>query len=80
MLYDGSTTPVTATPNANYVFVNWDDGSTANPRSDTNVTSDQTYTANFTAVATADNAVPHAWLVAQDPSWTSGIHWNCRRA
>jgi hypothetical protein len=73
VLYGGSTTSVTATPNANYVFVNWDDGSTANPRSDTNVTSDQTYTANFTAVATAVNAVPHAWLVAQDPSWTSGF-------
>ena len=73
VLYGGSTTPVTVTPNANYVFVNWDDGSTANPRSDTNVTSDQTYTANFAAVATADNAVPHAWLVAQDPSWTSGF-------
>jgi hypothetical protein len=73
VLYDGSTTEVTATPNANYAFVDWSDGSTANPRSDTNVTSSQTYTANFTAAVTGVNAVPHAWLTAQDPSWTSGF-------
>ncbi len=71
--YNGSTTEVTAVAAAYYSFSGWDDGSTANPRSDTNVTSDQTYTAIFTAVATADNAVPHAWLAAQDPSWTSGF-------
>ncbi len=48
--YGGSTTPVTATPDAGYEFVDWSDGSTANPRSDTNVTSSQTYTANFALV------------------------------
>lgn len=47
VLYAGSTTPVTAAPTTGYEFVNWSDGSTANPRSDANVTSSQTYTANF---------------------------------
>jgi hypothetical protein len=38
---------VTATPNANYHFVNWSDGSTANPRTDTNVLANLAVTANF---------------------------------
>ena len=42
---DGS--PVTAVPDKNYRFVNWSDGSTANPRTDTFATSDITVTANF---------------------------------
>lgn len=73
VIYDGSTTEVTVTPAAYYSFTGWSDGSTANPRSDTNVTSSQTYTANFAADVTAANAVPHTWLAAQDPSWTSGF-------
>jgi uncharacterized repeat protein (TIGR02543 family) len=43
-----SGTAVSATANANYHFVNWSDGSTANPRTDTNVTSNVTVIANFT--------------------------------
>ena len=38
---------VTAVPNACYHFVNWSDGSTANPRTDTNVQGDISVTANF---------------------------------
>ena len=35
-------------PNSGYHFVNWSDGvSTANPRTDTNVTANVTVTANF---------------------------------
>jgi hypothetical protein len=73
VLYDGSTSEVTATPAAYYSFTDWSDGSTANLRFDANVTSDQTYTANFASAVTATNAVPHAWLAAQDPTWTSGF-------
>ena len=38
---------VTAVPNTGYHFVNWSDGSTANPRTDTNVTANVSVTANF---------------------------------
>ena len=40
-------TPVTAVPNTGYHFVNWSDASTANPRTDTNVTANVSVTANF---------------------------------
>ena len=38
---------ITAVPTATYQFVSWSDGSTANPRTDLNVTSDINVTANF---------------------------------
>lgn len=40
---------VTAVPNSGYHFVNWSDASTTNPRTDTNVTSNISVTANFAA-------------------------------
>jgi hypothetical protein len=40
-------TPVTAVADANYHFVQWSDGATANPRTDTNVTGDIAVTASF---------------------------------
>ena len=43
----GNGTAVTAVPDANYHFVNWSDSSTANPRTDSNVTANVTVTANF---------------------------------
>ncbi|MGJ8653633.1 MAG: carbohydrate-binding protein [Opitutaceae bacterium] len=43
----GNGSSVTAVADSGYSFVNWSDGSTANPRTDTNVTSDVTVTANF---------------------------------
>src|SRR5262249_8332345 len=43
----GSGTTVTAQPNTGYHFANWSDGSTTNPRKDTNVTADIAVTANF---------------------------------
>ncbi len=46
----GSGTAVTAAPNANYRFVNWSDGSTANSRTDTNVQANVTVTANFASL------------------------------
>src|SRR5206468_4241437 len=45
--YGASGTPVTAVANTGYHFVNWSDGSTANPRTDTNVTATISVTANF---------------------------------
>ena len=44
---DGSS--VTAVPDTGYHFVQWSDGSTSNPRTDTNVTADINVTANFSA-------------------------------
>src|SRR4029450_11530762 len=38
---------VTAVPDTGYHFVNWSDLSTANPRTDTNVTANISVTANF---------------------------------
>ncbi len=45
---DGS--PVAAVPNPGYRFVNWSDASTANPRTDVNVTGNVTVTANFALI------------------------------
>ena len=45
--YNASGTAVTAVPATGYYFVNWSDGSTANPRTDTNVTATKSVTANF---------------------------------
>jgi len=44
-----SGSPVTATSDLGYVFVNWSDGLTSNPRIDTNVTADVTVNAIFSA-------------------------------
>lgn len=46
-------TAVTAVPDSGYTFVNWSDASTANPRTDTNVTSNLSVTANFAAIPPA---------------------------
>jgi hypothetical protein len=45
--YGGSGGAVTAVPNTGYYFVDWSDGSTDNPRTDTNVTADINVIANF---------------------------------
>lgn len=47
VLSGGSTEEVYAAADATYVFVQWDDASTDNPRKDTNVTASATYTASF---------------------------------
>jgi hypothetical protein len=43
----GSNKPVAAMPDTGYNFVNWSDGGTTNPRTDTNITEDISVTANF---------------------------------
>ena len=45
--YGEDGTEVEAVPNTGYHFVNWSDGSTANPRTDENVTENVSVTANF---------------------------------
>lgn len=47
--YNAGGTAVSALPNTGYHFVNWSDGSVVNPRSDANVKSNLTVTANFAA-------------------------------
>jgi len=47
IIHGSDGTSVTAIPNSGYVFVDWSDGSTVNPRQDTNITSNTTYFANF---------------------------------
>src|SRR5438034_4597916 len=45
--YGSNGTAVTAVPDLHYHFVNWSDSSTANPRTDMNVTANLSVTANF---------------------------------
>ena len=45
--YNADGTAVTAVPDTGYHFVNWSDASTANPRTDLNVTANIAVTANF---------------------------------
>jgi hypothetical protein len=52
-----SGTSVTAVANTGYHFVNWSDGSTANPRTDTNISSDITVTASFAQNTTSGGDV-----------------------
>ena len=64
--HGASGTAVTAVPGTGYRFVNWSDGSTANPRTDINVTSDLTVSANFAAgltTLTLTNTGPVTWTV-----------------
>ncbi|MCW1925897.1 Ig-like domain-containing protein [Luteolibacter arcticus] len=61
--YGASSSSVTAVANAGYGFTNWSDGSTANPRTDTNVTANLTVTANFTA--TGPGPIPAPWTDAK---------------
>ena len=51
-------TAVTAVPDSGYTFVDWNDGSTANPRTDTNVLNDISVTANFTENPTVTPTSP----------------------
>jgi hypothetical protein len=51
--YGADGTAVTAVPATGYHFVSWSDASTANPRTDTNVTADITVTASFAITTTA---------------------------
>ena len=54
--YGTSGTAVTAVAASGYHFVNWSDGSTANPRTDANVTANISVTANFASSTCSINA------------------------
>ncbi len=58
-------TPVTAVAATGYHFVNWSDGSTANPRTDTNVTTNRTVIANFAVSDGALFADDHVYLTLE---------------
>jgi len=58
----GNGTAVTAVPASGYHFVQWSDGSTANPRSD------QSVQANLAVTATFANSAPMITAVASSPS------------
>ncbi len=45
--YQGSGTSITAVPAVGYHFVDWSDGSKSNPRTDGNIISNASFTANF---------------------------------
>jgi hypothetical protein len=47
--YGADSTAVTAVPDSGYAFSNWSDGLTLNPRTDLNISSNLTVTANFVA-------------------------------
>ena len=51
-------TPVTAVPDPGYRFTQWSDASTANPRTDTNVTGNLSVTANFVTLANPGSGGP----------------------
>jgi len=72
--HGGSTTPVTAVPNEGFVFQQWSDSSTQNPRTVTHVTATTTLTASFrVANPVAPNGVFEADIgaqaVAQGKGW-----------
>ncbi|MBO7651415.1 MAG: T9SS type A sorting domain-containing protein [Bacteroidales bacterium] len=68
--YAGDRVSIYAVANDGYVFLNWDDGNEANPRTIT-VTGDATYTAEFgPATAVEENVIS---AIAIYPNPTSGI-------
>ena len=75
-------TAVTAVPAAGYSFVGWSDGSTANPRTDTNVTADKSVTALFEvdrfALDYSSNPIDIAPVLS--PTKAAGAWYTDRRA
>ena len=52
--YNSDGAAVLAVPEAGYVFLNWNDGSTQNPRTDSHVVADADFTANFAPIPAGD--------------------------
>ena len=67
--HGGSGSAVTAVPAGDYHFVQWSDGSTANPRTDSDVTSNRSVTASFAASAhvVTPSAGPHGSVSPNSP-------------
>jgi autotransporter-associated beta strand protein len=77
-------TPVTAAPSPGYKFVNWSDGSTANPRTDISVSNNITVTASFVpdpVIVVSQGAIPvgntSASLSGLLTGGTAGSAWIC---
>ncbi len=74
--YGADASTVTAVPDTGYSFINWSDASTANPRTDTAVTSDIAVTANF-----ADITNPTITNISSSASQHAAtITWNTEQA
>ena len=71
--YGANGTMVTALPAGGYAFTNWSDGSTADPRTDTDVTNAIVVTANFISITNA----PLGWTGGgTDGNWSTAGNWN----
>ena len=66
-------TAVSAVPNAGFSFVNWSDGSTANPRADTNVSANISVTANFVSTIPPPGTGEGLDADVPLPPWTIGL-------
>jgi len=69
-------TAVTANPDPCYHFVNWSDGSVANPRTDLNVNGNHSYTAYF-AVSTYNLSLSASPAGGGSPTFTGSNPFNC---
>jgi hypothetical protein len=67
-----SGTSVTAVPQVGYHFVTWSDGSTVNPRTDTNVTADITVTATFAVDTFVVTLAANTRIVEATP-WSQNV-------
>ena len=66
--YNTSGTAITATADSGYHFINWSDGSTQNPRTDTNVSNNISVTANFSDALTLSYIVgPNGSIIGTTP-------------
>jgi len=59
--YNTNGSAVTAVPDTNYYFVNWSDGSTSNPRTDTSVSQNLSATAIFAVISRGGGSMPWGW-------------------
>ena len=69
--YGTGGTAITAIPDTGFHFVDWSDDSTANPRTDTNVTANVSVTANFALDTHALTVAAVNGTVAKDPDQAS---------
>ncbi len=74
MEHGGDAAAVTAIPDAGYHFVQWSDGSTDNPRTDTNVTANLSVTASFANDAPVIAAVADQSVLEDSGSASVTIH------
>jgi alpha-tubulin suppressor-like RCC1 family protein len=76
VIHGASGSAVTAVPNAGYLFVKWSDGSSANPRTDTNVVANLAVSASFAEVP----YVVAGFFGAVDMPHANVVVWNSAQA